>query len=391
MEDRTIVPAVDSEDIRDSFICCVCLDLLYKPIVLSCGHMACFWCVYGSMSNLSESHCPICRHSYYHFPTICEMFHYLLLKLYPLTYKRREKQIMEEEKKHGLFSPQFDGHASALIADKDCNHMMDSANSCTTTCESNTCLWPSSATKDPNANVEQLESISVIQGNDITLSQHVSGESFEVQKAFTSEKEDLPQNELNENCKQISIADLLCFACKQLLLHPVVLNCGHVYCENCIINPVDQMIRCKVCNSSHPGGSPKVCLELAEFLKEQFPKDYALRIDTVQQKQANFENESQTTIHTKTGKEGVSLSSVPARENPPWWAPSLKIHIGAGCDFCGFDRSWKLARHFYCLMIDCFPLLIYQFVLGMPLGPITLLRFFPIQKRSCTSIVVKSR
>ncbi|XP_038694817.1 E3 ubiquitin-protein ligase PRT1-like isoform X2 [Tripterygium wilfordii] len=288
------------------------------------------------MSGLRESHCPICRRPYYHFSTICEMFHYLLLKLYPLTYKRRENQIMEEENKDGLFSPQLDGHASALIADKDCNHLMDSVNSCTTTCESKSCLSPSSAKKDPNANMEQLESTFTIQGNDMTFSQHLCGESFEVQKADTSAKENLSQNKLNESCKQISIADVLCIACKQLLFRPVVLNCGHVYCETCIENPADQMIRCEACHSFHPRGFPKVCLELAEFLKEQFPMDYALRRDTVQQKEVSFENETQTTSPTKAGKEGFPLSSVPATENTLWWAdPTLKIHVGVGCDFCG--------------------------------------------------------
>jgi hypothetical protein len=30
-----------------------------------------------------------------------------------------------------------------------------------------------------------------------------------------------------ENCKQITVADVLCAACKQLLFRPVALNCGH--------------------------------------------------------------------------------------------------------------------------------------------------------------------
>ncbi|KAK4573967.1 hypothetical protein RGQ29_031771 [Quercus rubra] len=84
----------DSDEISQSFICCVCRELLYKPIVLSCGHISCFWCVHHSMSGLCESRCPICRHPYIHFPTICQMLHLLLLKLYPVAYKRRENQIL---------------------------------------------------------------------------------------------------------------------------------------------------------------------------------------------------------------------------------------------------------------------------------------------------------
>ncbi|XP_057475005.1 E3 ubiquitin-protein ligase PRT1-like [Actinidia eriantha] len=56
----------ESEQFSESFICCVCLDLLYKPIVLACGHVSCFWCVRRSMNNQHDSKCPICRHRYHH-------------------------------------------------------------------------------------------------------------------------------------------------------------------------------------------------------------------------------------------------------------------------------------------------------------------------------------
>jgi len=46
------------------------------------------------MDGLRESHCPICRNPYHHFPTICEMLHFLLLKMYPVAYERRAKQIL---------------------------------------------------------------------------------------------------------------------------------------------------------------------------------------------------------------------------------------------------------------------------------------------------------
>lgn len=62
--------------------------------VAGCGHVSCFWCVHKSMSGLRESQCPFCRHPYNHFPTICQMLHFLLLKLYPVAYKARESQIL---------------------------------------------------------------------------------------------------------------------------------------------------------------------------------------------------------------------------------------------------------------------------------------------------------
>nr|CAB3450395.1 unnamed protein product [Digitaria exilis] len=88
------------------FMCCVCLDLLYKPIVISCGHMSCFWCVHKAMHTY-QSQCAVCRQPYKHFPSICQLMHHLLLKLEPADYKRREKEVLEEEKHMQTYSPQI--------------------------------------------------------------------------------------------------------------------------------------------------------------------------------------------------------------------------------------------------------------------------------------------
>jgi hypothetical protein len=101
-----------------------CRDILHKPVVIgkslfitstwkqlhcsiscithlsttvaACGHMSCFWCVHKAMHVLHESHCPVCRQSYIHFPSICQLLHHLLLKLEPAEYKRREKEVLGE-------------------------------------------------------------------------------------------------------------------------------------------------------------------------------------------------------------------------------------------------------------------------------------------------------
>ncbi|KAE8692151.1 Detected protein of confused Function [Hibiscus syriacus] len=119
----------DAEEIPDDFVCCVCLDLLYKPIVLHCGHISCFWCVYRSMNSRYKSHCPVCRNQYSHFPDICQMLHFLLLKLYPITYKNREARILEEEKQKACFSPEFSGYACESEADGEINHLGSSSKS----------------------------------------------------------------------------------------------------------------------------------------------------------------------------------------------------------------------------------------------------------------------
>lgn len=58
-----------------------------------------------------------------------------------------------------------------------------------------------------------------------------------------------------------------------------------VYCQICVINIDDEMLRCKVCQSPHPRGLPKVCLELDHFLEEQFPEEYGQRRDAIELQQ----------------------------------------------------------------------------------------------------------
>lgn len=73
-----------------------------------------------------------------------------------------------------------------------------------------------------------------------------------------------------------------------------ILNCA-VYCESCLISLSEEIIKCRICQSSHPKGLPKVCLELCQFLEEHFPKEYALRRVAIQLKQVNCKHESPIT------------------------------------------------------------------------------------------------
>lgn len=62
----------------------------------ACGHLSCFWCVHKSMNGWRESHCPICRDPYVHFPSVCQKLYFLLKKIYPLAHKKREEQVLSE-------------------------------------------------------------------------------------------------------------------------------------------------------------------------------------------------------------------------------------------------------------------------------------------------------
>ncbi|KAM6591996.1 hypothetical protein CsatA_014601 [Cannabis sativa] len=384
---------VESEEISDSFICCVCLDLLYKPIVLSCGHVSCFWCVHQSMDIFRESHCPICRNPYAHFPNICHLLHRLLQKMYPLAYKKREWQTLEEEKKMGYFSPQFDDNACYNSANQGLYCIENSAceESCpnikqldsgyqvqhggdfkqvTGTVQDTSCgdikqLESRSQVQDqdPDENcktagtrtanemsipkeqhkgnfkqitmedvlcgdIKQLESRSQVQDQCLIIPEKDLDENCKTAGTGTANEMNIPKEQHKGNFKQITMEDVLCAGCKQLLFRPMVLNCGHVYCESClVVETSDKMNRCQVCQSLHPKGLLNVCLELNQFLEQCFPKEYAFRRDSAQLKKINFKDPSMI----PNSKEGSKKA-----RNGQWWRdPHVNAHIGVGCDYCG--------------------------------------------------------
>uniref|UniRef100_A0A2P2LFH4 RING-type domain-containing protein n=1 Tax=Rhizophora mucronata TaxID=61149 RepID=A0A2P2LFH4_RHIMU len=337
MDKDQVVHSDESEDIPDSFVCCVCLDLLYKPIVLSCGHISCFWCVHMSMNGGRESHCPVCRNPYNHFPTICQMLHFLLKKMYPIAHKRREKEIGEEEKKTGSFSPQFDCNPCGSHTDRGHDHLEGLSHCSSVAAESHSCSGSFSSRKEkPCDSMERKRFFPLVQDTGMHILNQVSDEHCKTNKLGSVEKKNGHQHKHIGSCKQISTVDVQCAACKQLLFRPVVLNCGHVYCETCITSPLDEMLRCQVCQSVHPRGIPKVCLEFDHFLEEQFPGDYILRRVAVQLKQVHHKNESPTTFSTGTSQKCKLSSSAPSEEHLHWWAnPHTNVHVGVGCDYCG--------------------------------------------------------
>ncbi|CDP03867.1 unnamed protein product [Coffea canephora] len=316
-----------SEKISESFICCICLELLYKPVVLACGHISCFWCVHKSMSGLRESHCPLCRHPYHHFPTICQMLHFLLFKMYPVAYQRREIQIREYEKEQDCFSPQFNGPVRVPQTEQELNHTDSSQRSEISSLD---------LSKDPSCsgnskvmfNMEQPESGLIDQEN---LKMAVG--DIEATSSIVDRGDKLHQGIANGTRQPISVDDVLCTLCYQLLYRPVVLNCGHAYCESCIVTQTNETVKCQKCESRHRGQTPKVCLEFDNFLEEQFPADYALR-SIIQLKQSCSQRESLSTCSSEPAKENSDLLTSSGENAFSWWGDH-KVHIGAGCDSCG--------------------------------------------------------
>ncbi|THG01601.1 hypothetical protein TEA_010037 [Camellia sinensis var. sinensis] len=277
-------------------------DLLYKPVVLGCGHISCFWCVFRAMDLCLVSHCPVCRHPYNHFPSICQLLHFLLLKLYPIAYKRREQQVIAEEKILDQFSPQLDNCLSGSEPIKEPYiHSGVPPHSTTSSCN-NVSLGPCSMVEG--------ESESTIAPHKNDKMPIPAKSTFEATKNVPFGQTGMLGDKFNkqQNSKLVLIADFLCSICKKLLYRPVVLNCGHVYCETCIISPDDKVPVCQVCLSVHPNGNPKVCLVLKHFLEEQFSEQYALRKEATS-KQSASQNGSPP-AYAKTARREWALTSV---------------------------------------------------------------------------------
>ncbi|PWA93557.1 proteolysis 1 [Artemisia annua] len=260
------------------------------------------------MDLWQESRCPVCRHSYHHFPGICWLLHSVLLKLYPKVCQRRESQVTEMEKSRGIFSPQFENylgvsHCSEKMPADGQEHGKDCA--------------VSKSLEPPPDNI-------CTKGSPKSSSDKIT-ENKEVKENSSSGSDHV------EDCyKKVNITDLLCAICKELLYRPVVLNCGHVFCEACVIDSSNESCRCPVCQSSHPKGFPKVCLVLEGFLEQHVSEEYAARRQTIDKLKTREQGTS--SAGSTEVQEGAQRASVPMND---YLRPDLKVHFGVGCDCCG--------------------------------------------------------
>eukprot|EP00193_Tetraselmis_chui_P015677 CAMPEP_0177781102 /NCGR_PEP_ID=MMETSP0491_2-20121128/17635_1 /TAXON_ID=63592 /ORGANISM="Tetraselmis chuii, Strain PLY429" /LENGTH=460 /DNA_ID=CAMNT_0019301073 /DNA_START=417 /DNA_END=1800 /DNA_ORIENTATION=- len=121
------------EESADFWSCPICMEMVYKPCVNSCGHVFCFWCMHRAMNTYEKSKCPCCRSEYSYFPWICEKLHEYLGLQFPKEYESRELVITEEEKDMDVMAPEVGAAGSSngdiiaecfTCADPTCNAVL---------------------------------------------------------------------------------------------------------------------------------------------------------------------------------------------------------------------------------------------------------------------------
>eukprot|EP00252_Welwitschia_mirabilis_P020917 TRINITY_DN5234_c0_g1_i1.p1 TRINITY_DN5234_c0_g1~~TRINITY_DN5234_c0_g1_i1.p1 ORF type:complete len:486 (+),score=92.79 TRINITY_DN5234_c0_g1_i1:235-1692(+) len=333
------IKAVD----KDEFLCGICLDLVYKPIVQSCGHIFCFWCNHRAMNNIVESHCAICRKPFSHFRRVCEVLHFLLFKMFPMEYRQRAEETLEAETQWELFSPQFgevpfpkatENSRSDDLGSSGCSSDMGPkqleveviSDACMKNC-TGTLQLPT--TSDNGSTLVDEPPMAIDNGNTLLDEPSHHQKELPMSSDMLLRSKNTEARKHVERCTssdKILIDDVLCCHCHQLLFFPSVLNCGHVFCQSCIKSCSQKKLICEVCQSTNPGDTPSVCLGLHHFLERAFPKEHEARGRTLLMEEKTVELPKAHGDCLETTETGTETSSQNQR---------ICVHYGVGCDDCG--------------------------------------------------------
>jgi len=80
------------DGLREALTCPICLDLLHRVCVLSCGHWACHACSHRAMNPGGTSKCAMCRHEYAHWPAACMQLHAAVERIFPEDVRRLDHE-----------------------------------------------------------------------------------------------------------------------------------------------------------------------------------------------------------------------------------------------------------------------------------------------------------
>jgi len=91
------------KELRDSFDCVLCMELLYKPYTLVCGHSFCSTCI----SKETESKCPSCRAVYIKPIDYNRSMDKTAMILFPEDYSKKVNEPHEDAEKDKLYSTMY--------------------------------------------------------------------------------------------------------------------------------------------------------------------------------------------------------------------------------------------------------------------------------------------
>lgn len=91
------------KELRDSFDCVLCMELLYKPYTLVCGHSFCSACI----SKETESKCPSCRAVYIKPIDYNRSMDKTAMILFPEDYSKKVNEPHEDIEKDKLYSTMY--------------------------------------------------------------------------------------------------------------------------------------------------------------------------------------------------------------------------------------------------------------------------------------------
>ncbi|GBF90312.1 hypothetical protein Rsub_02418 [Raphidocelis subcapitata] len=234
-------PVADEADWR----CAICLELLYKPCVNTCGHVACFWCFHQSMNPFQPSQCPLCRARFAHLPRVCPQLHALLGAAFPLDYAQRASETAESEAERGAESeavpvePRLAQSAAATVEARR---------------------------RGAAAAAAAAAAAGVLAAVDAVPAGSAAGA---------------------EGCGPVPVV-FECNACHQLLLEPCVLTCGHAVCRGCAARARGSHERqqgqgqrargcCPACGEAQQSQPPGVCMQFDKLLRAWLPEATAAR------------------------------------------------------------------------------------------------------------------
>lgn len=91
------------KELRDSFDCVLCMELLYKPYTLMCGHSFCSACI----SKETESKCPSCRAVYIKPIDYNRSMDKTAMVLFPEDYSKKVNEPHEDTEKDKLYATMY--------------------------------------------------------------------------------------------------------------------------------------------------------------------------------------------------------------------------------------------------------------------------------------------